>query len=347
MKIFSLVMSPVLMTTLLAGCMMEPGEEPVGKEDQIAGVDAARTQGSELGVRAAAAEVAPAVALDGRAAVAAEAKALGAINTVSPSLTSTWYSGSMAPGATQHWFWNNASLTAAYKVGLSPVGASTTSACGIEVTRSLDIQKNGGEREFHFYITNTGTITCGANILLDAKQRFTSFATGGIEAGASKSFTWNNANPLNAAHLVGVSPSGATSLNPCELEVVRSYYAQQPSGEREFRFTIKNAGEIACQGEVELALTTSAVSSWVTGTLSPGASKSWFWNNANPLDRVFLPGLSPTGASGSSVCQLEVEQTYYRQVINSDGSAERKFFLSVKNPGSLSCGGTLLLNSLD
>lgn len=347
MKIISLVMSPVLMTTLLAGCMMEPGEELIEKAAPIAGADAAQTKESEPSAPAAV-DIAPAAeALDGRAAVAAEAKALGAINTASPSLTSSWYSGSVAPGATQHWFWNNASLTAAFEVGLSPVGASTTSACQFEVVRSLDIQKYGGEREFHFYIKNTGTIACGANILLDAKQRFTSLATGGIEAGASKSFTWNNATPLDAAHLVGVSPSGATTLNSCELEVVRSYYAQQPSGEREFRFTIKNAGEIACQGDVQLALTTSAISSWATGTISPGAAKSWVWNNANPLDRVFLPGLSPTGASGSSVCQLEVTQTYYRQVINTDGSAERKFYLTIKNPGSLSCGGTLLLNSID
>lgn len=348
MTIIRLALSPVLMTGLLAGCMSEPGEELVGQEAPIASAEKGQSAGVELGVRHAAAEVALAAgALDGRAAVAAEAKAQGTLTTVSPSLTSSWYSGSVAPGATQHWYWNNSSLTAAYQVGLSPVGASTSSACQFEVIRTLDVQKYGGEREFHFYIKNTGSITCGATILLDAKQRFTNFATGGIEAGASKSFTWNNANPLDSAHLVGVSPSGATSLNSCELEVVRTYYLQQPSGEREFHFTIKNAGEIACQGDIQLALTTSGVSSWSTGTIGAGASKSWVWNNANPLDRVFVPGLSPSGASGSSVCQLEVTQSYYRQVINSDGSAERKFFLTVKNPGSLSCGATLLLNSLD
>ena len=58
-------------------------------------------------------------------------------------------------------------------MGLSPLGASTSSACQVEVTRAWDVQQYGGEREFHFNIKNTGAITCGANILLGSKQAFT------------------------------------------------------------------------------------------------------------------------------------------------------------------------------
>lgn len=331
MRIISLAMPSLLVTTLLVGCVLSPEEETIGEdsEDQLLPSEEAALTAN---------------ALDGRAAAAAEAKTLGILPSSTLSLTSSWYSGSIDPGATKHWYWNNSSLTAAFHVGLSPIGASTASACQLEVTRQWDVQKYGGEREFHFYIKNTGAIACGANILLGSKQSFNTVATGGIAAGASKSWTWNNANPLTASHLIGVSPSGATSTDSCQLEVTRLWYVRQP-GERELKFTVKNVGAIACQGDVQLALTTDAASSWSTSNLSPGGAQSWVWNNANPLDRVYVPGLSP----GSSVtpCQLEVTQSYYRQVINSGGSTEREFRFTVKNAGTSTCLGTVLLNYLD
>lgn len=284
------------------------------------------------------------VALDGRAAAAAEGVRGMAVSSM--GLVSSWYSNSVAPGATQHWYWNNAGSTAAYKVGLSPTGASTSSPCQFEVTRSWDVQQYGGEREFHFYIKNTGTITCGTNILLGSQTRSNTWATGGLDVGASKSWTWNNANPLTASHVVGIVPSGATSGSPCELEVTNSWYTQQPTGEREFKFTVKNVGAIACQGDIQLATITNANSSWSTGSLSPGASHSTTWNNANPLDRVYAPGVSPTGATGASTCDLKVSRSYYQQKINTDGTAEREFIVTVQNVGSLTCSGTVLLNYL-
>jgi len=323
MKIINLVMPSVLVSTLFAGCVMPSENDPVTDDNDPASTD---------GV------------LDGRAAAEAEAQALG-ISDLPLNLTS-WYSGSVAPGGTQHWYWNNSSLTAAYQVGLSPIGASTSNACNFEVTRTWDVQNYGGEREFHFIIQNTGAITCGANILLDSTQRLSTWATGGLNPGASKSWTWNNANPLDASYFVGVSPSGATSSNPCELEVTRTWYDQQPGGERELKFTVKNAGAIACQGDIQLARTSSVPATWSTGTLAAGASKSWTWNNANPLDRIYVPGLSPDGASGLTACVLEVTQSYYRQVINADGSAERELHLTVSNVGSLACFGTVLLNNV-
>lgn len=261
-------------------------------------------------------------------------------------LASSWYSGSVAPGATQHWYWNNSSRTGAYKVGLSPTGASTTSPCRFEVTRAWDVQQYGGEREYHFTIKNTGSITCGTNILLAWQDRSNTWATGGLDVGASKTWTWNNANPLTATHLVGISPSGSTSANSCQLEVTRSWYTQQPGGEREFKFTVKNVGAIACQGDIQLVTITNSNSSWSTGSMSPGTSKSWVWNNANPLDRVYATGLSPTGAAGSSTCQLEVTKSYYQQVIGSDGTTEREYRLTIQNVGSLTCSGTVLHNYL-
>ncbi|MBT8224884.1 MAG: hypothetical protein HKP61_08375 [Dactylosporangium sp.] len=281
--------------------------------------------------------VPPGEGLDARAAAGVE-------SSVSP--LASWYSGSVAAGATQHWTWNNASLTSAYQVGLSPTGASTSAVCQFRVTRAWDLQRYGGEREFHFYLKNVGSIACGTTVLLSSMTASNTWSTGGIESGAAKSWTWNNANPLTATHLVGVSPAGATSSNACQLEVTRSWYVQQPGGEREFHLTIKNVGAIACTGNVQLARNTAANSSWSTGSISVGASKSWTWNNANPLDRVYLPGLSPLGAVGSTPCQLQVSQTSYQQRINANGLTEREFNLTVTNVGSRACSGTVLLNYL-
>jgi hypothetical protein len=255
----------------------------------------------------------------------------------------SWYSGTVAAGATQGWVWNNANpLNAAYKVGLSPTGASTSTPCQFTVTRNWYVQLNTGERKFYFNIQNTGGIACAATILLSSLTSTTSWSSGGINAGASQNWVWNNANPLTASYLVGLSPTGSTSTATCQFEVTRTWYSQQPGGERRFNWTIKNVGTIACVATVYLASTTTSTS-WGTGTLSVGATGGWTWNNANPLNLVYLPGLSPLGASGSTPCQLEVTGSSYQQVINASGAAERKFLLSVKNVGAIACSGNVLL----
>jgi hypothetical protein len=341
MKTIKLVALAVLGSTAFTGC----GVEPVEGQDDTSTLEAPAQKFESPFEETSQDAVLPA-ALDGRAAAAAEGVQAMALNPRLTGLASSWYSGTVAAGATQYWYWNNSSTTSAYSVGLSPTGASTSSGCRFEVSRSWDVQQHGGEREFHFIIKNTGSIACGANILLASRERTNTWATGGIDVGASQSWTWNNANPLNASYVVGISPAGSTSANPCQLEVTRTWYAQQPGGERKFMFTVKNVGAIACQGDVQLAAITTASGSWSTGSLSPGASGSWVWNNANPLDRVYAPGLSPAGAIGSTPCQLQVTKSAYQQVINADGTAERKFHLTVQNIGSLTCSGTILLNSL-
>lgn len=342
MRNINLVLLPVLGIASLAGCAMQP-DDPQADEASVA-----EASQPVIGTPAGTAPALAGRALDGRTAAAAEAKLLGTSAIHPLAAVSSWSSGSVAPGGTQHWFWNNAGTTAAYKVGLSPVGASTTSPCTFQVTRTWDVQQNTGEREFHFMIQNTSAITCGTTVLLASQAHFNgAFSTGGLDIGTSKEFWWNNANPLTASHVVNTSPTGSTSAHTCDLEVSRTWYVQQPGGEREFHFLITNIGAIACQGDILLALSTGTVSSWSNTTTSPGTSKGWVWNNANPLTRVFVPGLSPAGASGSTPCALELTSTSYQQFINTDLSVERKFFMTVKNIGSLSCSGTVLLNDLD
>jgi hypothetical protein len=329
MKIINLAMPAALVTTLLAGCVMPAEDEQI---DEDAVDPTTQSEAEEL-----------AMPINGREAAILEGRIRATFGDQTATLTS-WYSGTLQPGQVGEWYWNNSSLTAAYQVGLTPIGATTSSPCKLSVIRTWDVQKYGGEREFHFQVQNIGTLACGANILLDGTTRLSTWETLGIEPGVSKSWTWNNANPLSASYFVGVSPTGATSANDCKMEVTRTWYVQQPSGEREFKFTVKNIGNIACQGDIQLARTSEVGSSWSTGAINPGATKSWNWNNANPTDRLYVPGLSPDGASGLTACALEVTDTSYRQVINSTGAAEREYQLTVKNVGSLACFGTVLLN---
>jgi hypothetical protein len=343
--------------TLLAGCGAPSGEGQVDPDDVA---QAARALGAEVAGRdgyhsqLAAADEAAAVgatppagpALDARVAASAASEPGGAGAGGTTGTLAGWHTGLLAPGAQQHWHWNNAG-TGVYKVGLSPSGATSAGACQFKVIRSWDIQQPGGEREFHFIVQNTGSISCSTNILLQSQAAMTTWSTGTVSVGATQSWTWNNANPLNSAHFVNVSPTGATGSTTCELEVTRSWYVQQPGGEREFRFHVKNVGTLACGGTVLLASNTNANSSWATGTLAPGATASWFWNNANPRNRVYVPGVSPLGATGSSSCQLELLPSAYYEVLNANETSQRRYLIGVKNVGSISCSGTMLLNYLD
>jgi hypothetical protein len=321
MRIISVVISSVLVAMSFIGCVPQSEEDRV--DDEIA-----------------------APPLDGRAAVAAEAARSGG-STLVAGIQASWPSGTVAPGATMHWYWNNASLTAAYAVGLAPVGASHTTSCVFAVTRTWDVQKYGGEREFHFQIKNTGQIECGTYILLRSQQRSSTWGTGEIEVGASKTYYWNNANPLTAAHFVGLSPRGATSIDACELQVTRTWYIQRPTQEREFYFTIKNIGDVACQGDIQLALATNSVDSKWTWRMAPGYSETRFWPLDNPLDQVYVLGVSPMEASGTDICRLEVSPSAYIQYIDANGNPGWEGAMLVKNVGSFDCSGMILFNTLN
>lgn len=327
-----------LSAALLAGCGAQPAEDPaVG----AAGSGADLTP-HHAALTLSTTESAPVEILDARAAAGAGGVGAGA----SSSTLAGWHTGLLDPGAQQHWHWNNAG-TGVYKVGFSPSGATTAGACQFTVVRSWDLQQPTGEREFHFIVQNSGAIACSANVLLQSQAAMTTWATGTISPGATVGWTWNNANPLNATHLVNLAPAGASGSSTCELEVTRSYYVQQPTGERELRFQVKNSGAIACSGTVLLARNSNVGPSWATGTLAPGASASWFWNNANPRNRVYVPGVSPSGAAGTNTCQLEVLPTSYNETLNANETSQRRYLVGVKNVGTTSCSGTLLLNYLD
>jgi len=341
---------------LLAGCGPQPGENPGDSTAEIAQAIArpVDVDSVEYALLAVEHDRAPASgdlafpagpALDARAA-AAESAVGGGVSGGATGPLAKWYTGFLAPGAQQYWHWNNAG-SGVYKVGFTPSGSGTAGSCRFRVERSWDVQQPSGEREFHFLIENIGSISCGANILLQQQAASSSWSTGTISPGVTQSWTWNNANPLTAAHLVNVSPTGAVSPNTCQLEVTRSWYVQQPGGEREFRFQVKNVGSISCGGTVLLAANTSASSSWSTGTISPGSSAAWYWNNANPLTRVYVNGVSPLGATATTACQLEMLPSFYLEQLDTDHTNQRRYYIGVKNVGTISCSGTILLNDLN
>jgi hypothetical protein len=342
-RLIQLSMLSALGASWLAGCVTQPGDDQIdeGNADHP----------PQTAMRALTAVEDPALAanaLDGRAAAAAQAQiqALSGGGTAPMGLTASWYSGIIHSGQEQHWTWNNASLTAAYQVGLSPEGADYFD-CRLEIVRTWDVQQYGGERELHFVIKNVGTyLDCNANILLTSRQRSSTWSTGALAAGASRTWTWNNANPLEAAHFVGVSPTGSTTASPCQLEVTHAWYAQQPGGERELRLTVTNIGAITCQGDIQLALTTNVIRSWELLQIEPGVSTYQEWRS-DPQTGVFVVGLSPQGAAGTTPCHFEVVSRGYEQSEWLFPVPERHFFFYVKNIGSTTCSVQILLNHLD
>lgn len=269
-----------------------------------------------------------------------------AIKPGNPLPSPAWHTGTVPVGEEQHWIWNNAG-SFVYQVGFSPSDARTNAPCEFQVTRTWDVQpEGGGNRQFHFTIKNVGPAACGATILLQSQAPATSWQTAQLAPGGTQGWTWNNANPLSASHFVNIAPSGATSTTSCDFEVIRSYYTQLQSGERKYSFIVKNVGATTCTGTVLLGTSNNVGTSWDTGRLEPGAATGWFWNNANPVNRVYVPGLSPEGAT-STPCQLALTPTLYQQWVNADGSVQRRYQMGVKNVGSIACGGKLLLNHMN
>lgn len=251
-----------------------------------------------------------------------------------------FFSGTVAAGSTRSYFWN-APPSAVYTVGLTPRGASTTQDCEFEVIRTWNVQPIGGGREFRFTIKNVGAIACGTDVMLYSLSDVAgAWNTGGVDPGASVTKHWNNAGASNA-YVGGAAPSGATSSASCQFEVTREWYQQQPGGEKEFWFTLKNTGTIACSAEVLLGAKSTA-NALSTGTLAPGATVGKTWNN-NPDQVAYLIGFNPVGATSATPCQFELTRAWHAQVINSTGVAEKELRYNYRNAGTITCAALRLI----
>jgi len=262
-----------------------------------------------------------------------------------------WFTGSIAPGASKTFYWNNANpLNTSYVVGLDPVGATIGNWCQVEVTRSWYQQKPGGEREFWFTITNIGTFSCGANILLRQLPVVNGASpSGALNPGQSKTTKWNNALH-DRAYAIGFSPQGATSTTACQFELIRAWSVMlaTPTGpaERELWFTYKNVGSIACSADIQVGY--KDVSDPIQlSSLEIGASGSWHWNNANPLDRAYVLDTSTGFTTEGNACAMESTRGWYVQKVNTTGTTEREFHFTIRNVGTLKCPPVVLLGPAD
>ncbi len=158
-----------------------------------------------------------------------------------------------------------------------------------------------------------------------------SFDAGTLSPGQSKSYTWNNANSDIYQVNTGAVPSGDPS-DSCATAVTRQWYRWPAGGSRQFLFTIKNVDTVSCDVTVYLAIM-GADRSGSTGTLGPGQAKSWSWNNADVDDNVYLTGVTPSEPT-SGTCQLEV--TWRNRAVP---SGEQRYVWTVRNTGSVACGG--------
>jgi hypothetical protein len=160
---------------------------------------------------------------------------------------------------------------------------------------------------------------------------FSTFDAGVFAPGQVKHVWWNNAN--SDAYAPGLRGTGDPGVF-CNVELLRSWYQRNSSGEREFHLEIEGDSAQRCQVTVTLARLAKFRES-SAGDLAPGASRSWTWNNAHSDQNVYLVGVLPAQpASGS--CAIQVSTQYRTQP---DG--ENEFIYRVTNVGSVTCSAQL------
>jgi hypothetical protein len=294
---------------------------------------AAMLTGLLLSPGVAAADTTPDSPLDARAAAARE----GGITQSDVGVQAAWFSGTVAPGATQGWYWNNANpFEAAYKVGFNPVGATSGKSCRFETVNTIYQRYPNGERKFFFTIKNVGSIACGTTILLVGNIGNYIGYTGNLSPGQTQTWFWNFYD-FTTVQLPGITPTGAVGA-PCQIELLGSSTRNPEAGHREFYFTFRNVGSITCGANLYLG-SLPQDTTWLINPrqLAPGETHYGVWNNANPLNAVYVPIAHSFIIGEGEVCHLEVVRSFYSQVINASGFPERKFHLEVRNIGPDVC----------
>jgi hypothetical protein len=169
--------------------------------------------------------------------------------------------------------------------------------------------------------------------------------TPGIAAAASYSFDagvyakrqvrhtwWNNANA--DAYAVGLTTTGVDRPDAtCNVQLNRTWYVRNPSGEREFHMEIQGGSFDRCRVTVHLS-TVAAFRESSTGVLNPGQTKAWHWNDAHTDANIYLVGVVPQVTSAA--CAIEVTSFYRTQP---DG--ENEFVYQAANVGGVACSAQL------
>jgi hypothetical protein len=276
---------------------------------------------------------------------------LGAVFGISSpahaELEQTFFSGTVAPGASVNGSWHNIWAGTGYKIGLSPVGASTSAACQFEVTNQWYEGLNTGERRFHWTIKNIGSLACGANQLLSWVWTTPIKSTGGMEPNEIKTFfvPITHHGTVFDVPLLDLIPSGATSANTCRFKVRRMWFQRVAQGDVAqpvyLYYQVQNIGNIACSAEVEMG-TVPVESRLSLRTVGAGSSISKRLLNVNPLSATHLIGIEPQELG----CAMEMTRHYYRQVVDTDGTLDRELAWTMKNLGTTQCSAIPLVSRI-
>ncbi|MDI1466096.1 hypothetical protein QEZ54_34490 [Catellatospora sp. KI3] len=165
-----------------------------------------------------------------------------------------------------------------------------------------------------------------------AAADYFSFDAGIVQPGAVRHVYWNNAT--SDAYAVGLEVATTRSGRACAVEVTRTWYEREATGEREFHLQLTGDSSTACQVRVWLAGLTMYRRN-VLPALAPGASWSGHWNNAHSEDWAYLVG-AVGSVPGSGSCRIEVK-THYRT--QPDGESE--FYYTATNVGVQTCSAEL------
>lgn len=260
----------------------------------------------------------------------------------SGTVAHTWYTGTIGAGGTITASWKNVRSDRTYDVSISPVGASSSKSCRLRAVRVWNEQRPEGNKDFWYTIKNVGSLACAANVMVFRIPATKVRSTGGIAPREIKKFKETSLDDDWSIYRVGLLPSGATSSDPCKLEVTRFWYTNRvgDTGGPVFDVTyeVKNVGAIACQGDVLLG-SVPVEHSWPID-VDPWGPITQNWSGASPAT-AYVRGLRP-GVG----CKLELESSEDIQKINSNGTVEREISISAVNAGGESCESHFTLASI-
>ncbi|HST80753.1 MAG TPA: hypothetical protein VLL08_03305 [Kineosporiaceae bacterium] len=253
-----------------------------------------------------------------------------------------WQSGTIAVGGSETWTWNNAAADAIYEVGIAPKDVEEYNQCALRVARSWYVKMPTGQRQFRFTVVNGADHhqACQGKILLNWAVPGTSFSSGTLNPGATTSVTWRHANPTKV-YVVGLNPTVNTNSN-CTLEITSTTYTQLVNGEKQFKFTAKNIGTVACSGTIQLAWLDTIDTSelWFDDprAVSPNAKDTLGWfDYPVGATAVYVPGLSLKSTSTAAGCQFRILGYDFGAFLRFQEGMSGSLWMDVQNTGSVLC----------
>lgn len=268
--------------------------------------------------------VAPLVSAPAQAAAGKEVK----MAARAPMTTTTNY---LSPGSSVDRFFDITQWPdAVFEANVIPSTTSTSKPCELEVARKWYRTREDGRRSFHVRVTNIGSIGCSGEIVAAGIDAFTTWSSGTLKPGASKRWTWNNANPRSSVYMVGLAPQSTDK--PCVLDVARLRFIRKSSGEREFSFVIRNNGDVSCSATVLLAR--RPLDSQLPEYRIEANRVKMVGKGPVTKQSVLVPSLLPQVTDSGEPCAIEIDRHYFDHHPDSWGPSA---VIDVKNLESHRC----------